>query len=81
MAESTISHRNFRKPSTLGEAFDILHEEKLIDSTLAAKMVKMAGFRNIIAHDYAKINYDKVYKILHEDLKDVEEFIVKVKPK
>ena len=38
-------------------------------------MGRMAGFRNIIAHDYVDIDYDKVYDILQNRLIDIEEFL------
>jgi len=35
----------------------------------------MVGFRNIVAHDYDKIDYDIVLDILKNKLKDIEAFI------
>lgn len=78
LAEAVIAFKNFRKPATMGEAFYILNEEGIIESELTEKMVKMTGFRNIIAHDYEKINYDIVYNILHKESKDIENFLKKV---
>lgn len=75
LAESVIAYKKFRKPSTLAESFDILKEEKIISGEMAEKMTGMTGFRNVIAHDYEKINYDLVYRIIQQDIKDVEEFI------
>lgn len=40
------------------ESFYILNEERLIPNNLTKKLAKMVGFRNIIAHDYEKIDYD-----------------------
>lgn len=75
LAESIIAFKKFRKPATLGESFDILREEKVISAELAEKMIKMTGFRNIIAHDYIDIDYDKVYDVLQNKLGDIEEFL------
>ena len=75
LAEAVISFKKFRKPTTLRESFDILQEEKIITINLAEKMGRMAGFRNIIAHDYVDIDYDKVYDILQNRLIDIEEFL------
>ena len=47
------------------------HNFKSFDS----KMIGMTGFRNAIAHDYDKINYDLVYKIIHQDIKDIKDFL------
>lgn len=80
LAEAMIAYRGFRKPTTLSEAFYILNEENVISNSLTDKMAGMAGFRNVIAHDYEKINYDRVYEILHSGLKDIEEFISAINP-
>jgi uncharacterized protein YutE (UPF0331/DUF86 family) len=41
-------------------------------------MARMAGFRNIIAHDYEKLDYGIVYDVLQRRLKDVATFLEKV---
>lgn len=35
----------------------------------------MVGFRNVIAHDYTKLDYDVVYDVLHKRLVDIDEFL------
>ena len=39
----------------------------------------MTGFRNIVAHDYEKINYDIVFDVLNNRLGDIKDFISAVK--
>lgn len=73
LAEAIISYKKFRKPTTLGDTFYILNEENIISVDLMEKMIKMTGFRNTIAHDYARLNYDIVYNTLHNNLIDIEE--------
>lgn len=75
LADAVISFKNLRKPTTLSESFQILNEENIIPSELTKKLIRMTGFRNIIAHDYEDLNYDIVYDVLHNRLKDIEEFI------
>lgn len=75
LAEAVIAYKKFRKPSTMAESFYILQEEGIISPELTAKMVGMTGFRNTVAHDYEKINYDLVYKIIQKDVKDIGEFM------
>ena len=75
LAEAIIAYKNFRKPTTMAESFHILREEGLISQELTEKMIGMTGFRNAVAHDYDKINYDLVYKIIHHDIKDIENFM------
>ncbi|TSC93889.1 MAG: hypothetical protein CEN87_718 [Parcubacteria group bacterium Licking1014_1] len=79
LAEAVVSFKDFRKPTTYRESFEILEEEKIISVELREKMVKMSGFRNVIAHDYAEINYDTVYDVLQNKLIDIEQFISEIK--
>jgi uncharacterized protein YutE (UPF0331/DUF86 family) len=78
LAEAIIAFRKFRKPMALTESFHILNEESVISSEVMEKMVKMVGFRNVISHDYAKLNYDIVYEVLHKRLIDIENFIQQI---
>ncbi len=81
LAEAVISLKNLRRPSTLSESFEILHEAKIIDFTLMQKMIKMAGFRNILAHEYRKVKLDEIYSVLQNDLGDIEKFLKEIKTK
>lgn len=75
LAEALIAYKKFRKPTTLSETFHILNEEKIIDTSLTDKLASMVGFRNIITHDYGKIDYDIVYDVLHNRLEDIDRFL------
>lgn len=78
LADAMVSYKKLRKPLTMGETFHILQAENLIDDELADKMIKMTGFRNVIAHDYDKVNYEIVENVLRNGLKDVEKFAKKI---
>lgn len=79
LAEAVLSFKDLRKPTTLSETFYILQEAEIIDNDLAEKMIKMVGFRNVLAHDYVEINYDIVYDVLQNKLPEIEEFIHQIK--
>ena len=81
LAEAIISLKNFRKPTTLSENFYILEEEKIISKKLAEEMANLVGLRNILSHQYGKINYDIVYDVLQNKLGIMEEFINRIKRK
>lgn len=51
------------------------NEEKIIKSDPVEKMVSMTGFRNVMAHDYEKIDYKIVYDVLQNGLNDIEELL------
>ncbi len=78
LAEAIIAYKDFRKPTTMTDAFYILNEEGLISHELTRELVKMVGFRNIIAHDYEKIDYDIVFNVLTNKVKDIEIFLKKI---
>ncbi|MGB9608601.1 MAG: type VII toxin-antitoxin system HepT family RNase toxin [bacterium] len=78
LAQAIISLKNLRKPTTMAESFLILEEEGIIDRELSERLVRMVGFRNILAHDYTEINYEIVYEVLHKRLKDIKKFIEEV---
>jgi uncharacterized protein YutE (UPF0331/DUF86 family) len=79
LAQALVAYKGLRKPTTMSDAFYILNEAGIIDNDLTSKMVNMVGFRHIMAHDYEKINYDIVYDVLHQGLKDIEYFLKTIK--
>lgn len=79
LSEAVISFKELRKPSSMAENFQILEENKIINLELREELVKMTGFRNIVAHDYEKINYDIVFDVLNNRLDDIKEFISAIK--
>ena len=81
LAEAVISLKNFRRPSSYTEIFYILKEEKFISSELTEKLAKMAGFRNIITHDYENLDFGIIYEVLKNRLIDIEKFFQRVKEK
>lgn len=78
LAEAVIAYKGFRKPTTMSEAFDILNEERLIPAKLTNELVKMVGFRNILTHDYEKLDYKIVYNVLQNGRKDIESFLKRI---
>jgi uncharacterized protein YutE (UPF0331/DUF86 family) len=78
MGEAVISYKGFRKPSTMTEIFHILNEEGMITRELLESLVKMVGFRNVIAHDYERVDYDIVMDALHHKLDDIVSFLKQI---
>lgn len=81
LGEAIIAFNDFRRPGTYTEVFYILDEEKLISKDLSEKLVNMTKFRNIIAHDYEKVDFGILYDALQNRLIDIETFIGAVKEK
>jgi len=55
IAAHIISRQGFREPKDNKDLFAILFENKIISENVCNTMIKMAKFRNIIVHDYARI--------------------------
>ncbi|MBU3942861.1 DUF86 domain-containing protein [Patescibacteria group bacterium] len=79
LAEGTISLMDLRKPSDYGENFEILNENDIISLELSQELIKMVGFRNVIAHDYKKLDFNIVYDVLQNKLEDINSFIAEIK--
>ncbi|MFA4967166.1 MAG: DUF86 domain-containing protein [Candidatus Margulisiibacteriota bacterium] len=65
---------DLKKPSDKQEIIDILEEAKIIPSLLAAKLSNIAGFRNLLIHEYVKIDREKVYHVLKTRIPDLEAY-------
>lgn len=61
-------------PQETREAFDLLERAGRLDPSLAVRLRKMVGFRNVAVHDYQKLSLDVVRSIIHERLGDFLEF-------
>lgn len=64
----------FRQAEDARESIIILGEEKILNKNFSNKFSSVAGFRNILVHDYLKIDYDKVAEKLNQQLGDFEHF-------
>ena len=73
IANHIIADKGYRTPQGYADSFVILQEEGIIPIELADKMKMVAGFRNILVHDYLEIDNKIVYQSLNH-LHDFEEF-------
>jgi uncharacterized protein YutE (UPF0331/DUF86 family) len=62
-------------PADNKELFDLLAKRKIVPARLARKLAPMAGFRNLLVHEYMEIDRHRVYTVLENDLGDFEAFI------
>jgi uncharacterized protein YutE (UPF0331/DUF86 family) len=69
-----IAQEGFRYPEDNADVFRVLYEEKIVSSRLLATLIDMAKFRNLVVHDYARIDDAKVYAILKKRLGDFDAF-------
>lgn len=74
IANHVIADRRLRVPATHAESFTVLAEAGLLDSAQRDAMIRMSGFRNLIVHEYARIDPGMVLRTLREHLGDFTRF-------
>jgi uncharacterized protein YutE (UPF0331/DUF86 family) len=73
-----VSHRiialeKARKPTDYYEAISLMGELGVLPVDFARQLASIAGFRNILAHEYLSVDWDKVYNHL-QNLDDLIRF-------
>jgi len=66
-----ISYEGYREPKNNQDIFQVLIENEIIDTKKGEELKKMAQFRNVIVHDYIRVNPEIVYSILKKNLNDI----------
>lgn len=69
MGEHVIAAQGLRSPGDNRDVFRVLGEAKILSKSLSEAMMAAAGFRNLLVHDYMRIDLSKVYGHLKSDLK------------
>jgi uncharacterized protein YutE (UPF0331/DUF86 family) len=73
-----IAELALRAPADSRDIFAVLHEEGIIPDVLLSDLARMVGFRNVIVHDYARIDDGLVYTVLQENVSDFARFAAAV---
>jgi len=74
IAQHIISYEKYREPISNQDIFQILIEENILDKDLGENLKKMAQFRNVIVHEYIKIDPEIIFSILKKNLPDISKF-------
>ena len=79
MANRIISIEDAQRPKDYYETFLILGNIQVLPPDFARKIAPIAGFRNILVHEYIGLDWDLVYEHLQrlEDFYQFEEHIKK----
>ena len=74
VATHIIADRGLRVPTTYAEAFEVLGEAGLLAPAQRDALMRMSRFRNLLVHEYARLDPAMVVRILREHLKDLAAF-------
>jgi uncharacterized protein YutE (UPF0331/DUF86 family) len=78
LANHLISERGWRTPETYRDSIRVLAEEGVLPGDLAPRLEAWAGLRNILVHLYLEVDHETLWRVLTEDLGDLEAFAAAV---
>ena len=61
-------------PTTAAEAFAQLAKLKLIERSLAQRLQRAVGFRNVLAHEYTEVDWKIVMQVMRTGTRDLAAF-------
>jgi uncharacterized protein YutE (UPF0331/DUF86 family) len=73
-----ISTENMRAPENATETFQILGEAKILPAEFVEKFSPVAGMRNIVVHDYEKVDVEKMINDIKKDIGQFGEYALYV---
>lgn len=75
LGSHVVSSEGFEPPGSYADIFRVLRDEGLLDHELAERLMAMARFRNLLVHAYADVDEERVLRILHTSLSDLDHFV------
>lgn len=74
MAGHVIASKGWEIPRTMREMFDVLSTHKIIRADLGHALRKLVTLRNILVHDYTRIDHRKAYLSIRKGLELISEY-------
>jgi len=74
IANYLIKKKKLGLPQDSADAFELLHRAGLISKELMNNMKGMVGFRNIVVHEYQKLDLDIMVDVIEHHLNEPLEF-------
>jgi uncharacterized protein YutE (UPF0331/DUF86 family) len=74
LADPIVADRRLRVPDTGAAAFQTLAEAGVVSPDLGNALARKVGFRNILVHEYARLDPVIVLRVLQTDVVDIERF-------
>lgn len=74
IANHAVAEMDLGTPASARESFELLENAGIIPSKLREKMGAMIGFRNLVTHQYFRIDMNRVCDLVENDLSDLSVF-------
>ena len=78
IAAHIVSEEGFGVPGSTSELFYLLEENGYLDPKTTENMVRSVGFRNLVVHEYGKLELNQVFEVAQAGTKDLEGFLVSI---
>lgn len=78
LAVSACVRFDLGSPQTYAGAFRLLQAKGVIDAPLADRLVRAAGFRNVVAHAYDTLDMARVHRAATEGPADLRAFLTAI---
>ena len=72
------ARRGARSPEDYADRMAIMAELGVIDDDLAARLMRLSRFRNLLVHLSARLNDGEVHRVIRDDLGDLERYLTSV---
>ena len=72
------ARRGARSPEDYADCMAIMAEIGVVDADLRTRLMRMARFRNLLVHLYARVDDGEVHRVVREDLGDLERYLTSV---
>jgi uncharacterized protein YutE (UPF0331/DUF86 family) len=74
LATHWLSDAAWEVPQSYREVFRALADHGVVEPALAARLASAAGLRNLVAHQYGVLNWDRIHEMASSSLDDLLSF-------
>ena len=74
VADHLVADRRLPVPETAAGAFITLADAGVFEPEIGKALGRMVAFRNILVHDYARLDHRSVLRVLRSHVQDLEAF-------
>lgn len=75
LAAHIVSDEGYGMAGSMNEFFYLLSGCSVISVELQEKLIRAVGFRNLVVHEYARLDLHQVYEIATNGINDLEAFV------
>ena len=69
-----IASEGLARPAAYEEVVPELGRAGMLSAPLVERLRGAAGMRNILVHDYLRLDYERLFDTIHDGIPDLEEF-------